>query len=356
MTLTYVKRLGAIGSFKFVLRHRCERPARVTSNFKRVVVLLLFGLLLGWGHVNRAAAAPLRLGVLGDSMSAGDGSDFGSYPNWVTQLTKSGAFSVSPIGNQAVGGAVSTDMVNEQLPAIQAQIQAGQLDYTLVMIGANDAAYAAADFLTNGNLTGTVQSLVNTVVQNVTFTLNTIAHTGSVHQIVANIPDQSVAPLVKSLFTQYHATPAQIAEFKAGIQLANSEIAAFALRHNIPLIDMFAATDSIIAHPPLRLAGVNFTNLFAADGYHPGAVADGLVANAVINAANRQFHAGITPISDQQIVRNVGRVPFILGPTYYNMTPYVLLAVPEPSSWVLAGMGALGVVIAGSRRKWLASQ
>jgi lysophospholipase L1-like esterase len=328
-----------------------RQPREATDRIRLVALATLIGLLHVCSASSDAAAAALRLGVLGDSMSAGDGSDFGSYPNWVTQLSTSGVFSVGPLGNQAVGGAVSADVINSQLPAIQSQIAAGQLDYTVLMIGANDAAYAAANYLQTGDLNAAIQGLINSVVPNVETTLTAIANTGSVHQILVNIPDQTVAPLVQSLFAQYHATPAQIASVRAGIQSVNSQITTFALAHGIPVIDMFTATDTIIAHPPLKLAGVSFTNLFASDGYHPSAVDNGLIANAVIIAANLQYHAGLARISDQQIVRNVGQTPLKLTPTFYNMTPYVTVAAPEPSTLVLGLAGLTGLGFSAVRKK-----
>src|SRR6185295_13223333 len=121
-----------------------------------------------------------------------------------------------------------TDVINDQLPAIQSQILAHQLDYTVLMIGANDAAYAAVDYLNTGDLNASIQAMINTVVPNVINTLTAVANTGQVHQILVNIPDQTVATLVKSLFVQYNATPEQIAAVHAGIQSVNSQIGAFA--------------------------------------------------------------------------------------------------------------------------------
>lgn len=311
------------------------------GRLKSTFLLLVIVVLSFDSSASLVAAAPLRLGVLGDSISAGNGSDFGSNPNWVTQLSKSGAFSVGKLGNQAVGGATSTDVLNDQLPAIQAQVAAGQLDYSVLLIGANDAAYAAADYLDSGDLDSTIQTLIGTVVGNVKTILTSVAAAGSVHQIVATVPDQTVSPLVKSLFTQYNATPAQIASIRSGIQTINSEIKEFALARNIPVIDLFTSSDDLTAVSPLTLAGVNYTSVFASDGYHPAAVSHGLIANMVIDAANRQFHAGALRISDQQIVRNTGRTPRTVGPTYFNVSPYTLLAVPEPSSAALAGIGAV---------------
>ena len=72
----------------------------------------------------------------------------------------------------------------------------------------------------------------------------------------------------------------------------------------------------------------------------------------VINAADRGYGAGLAPLSDQQLVTNAGQTPLTAGPTYYDVSPYVI--VPEPSTCALCllALGAFPSVIC---RKWHSS-
>jgi lysophospholipase L1-like esterase len=331
--------------FRFAIFHRARYRA-----WRFFVFILFLGVIqLAWSS-SEAAADPPRLGILGDSISAGDGSEYGSYPNWVTQVTASGAFSVGPDGDQAQGGDVAADVFNTQLPVIQAQILAGQLDYTVLAIGSNDLGQAALAYVATGDLNGTLTSFFNSVLPTIENTITAIAETGPVHQIVINIPDPTLSPEVQGLIAQYHITPAQLVPALAALQMANADLDAFALARGIPVIDFYTASETILAHPPLVLAGVSYNDLFAGDEFHPGSVLQGLIANTVIDAANGAYGAGLPQISDQQIVRNVGDTPQTVGPTFYNLAPYVLLPVPEPSTFALAGLGAMALLAVRRRR------
>ena len=57
-----------------------------------------------------ARAAVVQLGIMGDSLSYGDGSDYGENPNWHTQLENAGLVAIPPTGNQAFDGAATADL------------------------------------------------------------------------------------------------------------------------------------------------------------------------------------------------------------------------------------------------------
>jgi hypothetical protein len=53
-----------------------------------------------------------------------------------------------------------------------------------------------------------------------------------------------------------------------------------------------------------------------------------------IDAARRGYGTSLDPLSDQEIVSNAGLTPLVVGPTFFDVTPFVI--VPEPPSVVLA--------------------
>ena len=254
-------------------------------------------------------STPPKLGVLGDSLSAGDVT--GTTPGWVADVTTNGPFALPPGGNQAVDGATVANLASEvsALPA--------GLNYTSVIIGGNDAVN-----LVEGN--ETAANYLSTVVTDVENALATLQTDGD-HPVVATVPDIFDTPLVQQEVTTLGLTTTQITADKSVIQEANAEITEFALAHGIPVIDLYAATDALLT-APLTLAGVNFTTsqLFAPDGFHPSAIEQGLLGNMVIDAVDLGYGTGLAPISDQQLVTDVGDTATVTGPTYFNLAPYIL--------------------------------
>ena len=145
------------------------------------------------------------------------------------------------------------------------------------------------------------------------------------HPVVATVPDIFDTPLIQQEVTTLGLTTTQITADKSVIQEANAEITEFALAHGIPVIDLYAASDALLT-APLTLAGVNFTTsqLFAPDGFHPSAIEQGLLGNMVIDAVDLGYGTGLAPISDQQLVTDVGDTATVTGPTYFNLAPFIL--------------------------------
>lgn len=324
------------------IRAVCRNPtpqARV-----RLTAILLF-----WS-IASIDAAPIRLGIMGDSISATDGSTNGEYPNWHTQLSAAGRVVVAPGSNQAVVGATSSDLAPQQ-SAIASLVQAGQLDYSALVVGGNDAVAYGYGLVLGGDPSGLPTSFSDGVVANIDATLAAIGSAGAVHQIVANIPDVVASPLVQSIVQSSGISPQVVQQFEAAIDYTNGLIAAHALAEGIPVLDLFALSQHVTAQPPLTLAGVTIDTLSAPDGFHPAPIVHGLVANMFIEAANLAYGAGLEPLSDQQLLQNAGFTPLPGGPTYFDVSPYVI--VPEPSAILLALAGC--AIVAASRRSQLRS-
>ena len=280
-----------------------------------------------------AEGAPLRLGILGDSISAGNGSSWGENPNWHTQLSNANVTTVT--SNQAFGGAI-TDNLEGQVLSLSPAIGLGTVDAAVLIMGGNDAVEWLYQLYFGQDPT----PLIDYAVADIQNSVIAMSKAGVTRQVIATIPDVTVTPLVRDFAVTYGVSPSKLATAANAISNANAQLLTFARNMNIPVIDLEGMSQDIADHPPLTLAGVGFPNLFTPDGFHPSPVLQGLIANAVVDALNRQYGTNLNPLSDQQIVTNAGLIPTVAGPSYFNVQPYVL--VPEPSA---ARLGLVGVVI-----------
>ncbi len=262
------------------------------------------------------ALTPLQLGVMGDNLSAGSKTD--PAPGFVAQLTPTGGDFNVPVGaNQAVDGALAAGL-SSQLPEIETL--APSLNYTTIIIGENDAL----DLVNGTETAAQYTSTIETTIENAITTLQSKAPND--HLVVATVPDIFVTPEVEAL----NLSAATILTDEAVIQGANAEITQFALLNKVAVIDLYAAYAGLLGSRSLSLGGLTFTTtsatdpLFASDGFNPSAIVQGLFANMVIDAADLGFSAGLTPITDEQLVTNIGDTPTATGLTYINLAPYVL--------------------------------
>ena len=270
-----------------------------------------------------ASANPARVAVMGDSISAGSGVTGGS-PNWVAQLGSTFPSAIT-FQNEAVGGVTTNTMVATQLPTVVNLAKNGQIDDSVVQIGANDLSISDAVTFANG---GSPTAFINSYVNDIKTVVNSLAAANpNVHQVFVNNGDPASSPY----FVQ-NATAAGITS--AGLQIVSGVIAqedaladAYCLANNVAVVNSFAAGDALNAAVPFTLAGHTFTTAFAPDGHHPAPFVQGLLANAIDSGLNATFGQGLPILSDQQIVQNVGFTP-TGGTTYYNVLPYVLVPVP----------------------------
>jgi Calx-beta domain/FG-GAP-like repeat/Carboxypeptidase regulatory-like domain len=271
---------------------------------------------------------PLRIGILGDNLSAGDIS--GTTPGWVSQLTSSGDFLVPTGGAQAVDGALAAGLAS-QLP--EETSLAPTLNYTTIIVGDNDALALA-------NGTETTTQYITTIESNVENAINAFLQNPNDpnnHLILGTVPDIFVTPEVQAL----SLSAATITADKTAIQTANAAISAYAVEHGIPVVDLYAFYQTLLGSGSLAIGGTTFsgtssktdtTPLWGTDGFTPASIAQGLIANMIIEAADFGYAAGLTPISDQTLVKSSGGiVTTVTNPTYFNVAPYVLASDANPA-------------------------
>jgi GDSL-like Lipase/Acylhydrolase family/PEP-CTERM motif len=263
------------------------------------------------------------MAVMGDSISAGSGVSGGS-PNWVAQLNSTFPGAIT-FHNDAVGGATSSTVVSGQLPAVVTLAENHQIADSVLMIGGNDAASTAGLEIAEG---GSPTSFINTYVSNVEDVINSMATAGpTVAQVFANMPDVTVTPEVQQVAASAGISADGLQLLSAAIGQANAQADAYALSRNVPVVDLYTASQVITAAIPITLAGHSFTTAFAPDNFHPAPFLQGLLGNMVDMAFNQAFGQTLPLLSDQQIVHNVGFTP--AGSTsFYNVQPFVLVPLP----------------------------
>jgi phospholipase/lecithinase/hemolysin len=332
--------------------------------------LLTAVLLLCWSAA--ADAGPIRIGVVGDSLS----DPYSRYPqfwgalgdkNWTEILQTARGGSVH-FANYAMAGAESTDIHDfGQVQRLAADIKAGKVDYAVVMVGANDILdYVKAGMGKNPT------AMLLALDANVKKALDTLQHAGNVKLVVSIIPDLSLTPSLQKLLGN---VPGALAAVAGLIKTANLEIATEAAAHKAPVVDFFGL--SHLATGPLQIGGVTVPagKLFAPDGFHPSTVAQGLLANTILQTLQNAYGANISglKLSDGDIL-TLAHIPHPIPSkaSFFDISKFagkgsrtgggvVSNAVvspaigpattPEPSALALGLCGVAGAV-AWRRRSW----
>lgn len=296
-----------------------------------------------------AQADAVRMAVLGDSISAGSGGK-----NWVGQLNSTFPGEIA-FQNEAKGGATSTSVVSGQLSKVVLSAKNGLLDNSVLIIGGNDATGVNALSIALG---GDPAPFINTYVNNVKQVIDSIAGAGpGVRQVFGNMPDVTLTPRVQDQAADYGITPAQLQLLSDAIGEANAQANAYALSHNVPVLDLYGAGSLILTSSSFTLGGHTYTTPFASDEFHPATWVQGLLANMVNTAFNVHWGQSLPILSDQQITKNAGFTPNA-GATYYDVIPFILFPVPEPASCVLllTGSLALGAAVLRGRLRHSAAR
>jgi lysophospholipase L1-like esterase len=278
------------------------------------------------------SATPLRLAVMGDSLSASyTGQPYGTAGDlsWVQQVQNLDGKKIV-LHDEAFPGATSNSLLNSenghaaQVPAVVDLIQHHEIDAAVLLIGANDVDQDLPLLATDP--ASFVSTFVGTVVTNVETAASALLSAGDVKLVIGNVPDVTVTPGFLS------AVPsAAVPVVEQAIQLANQQLDAFAAAHDVPVVDMYGLTH--ILNAPLTMGGVQVTNLYAPDYFHPNTVGQGILADTVLDALHEGYDVNVRRLrlSDQQIL-DEAHVAHQPGRTFFDVDPFVLATEDQHES------------------------
>jgi lysophospholipase L1-like esterase len=259
----------------------------------------------------------VTIAAMGDSLTAPyAGAPYGAAGdrNWVEQLRANDARLV--VDDFAVSSATSADLLAQAQDAAAAADKAAR--YAVLIIGANDVSAHLSDFVA-----GDPAPFVSQVVANVETALHTAAAAGK-RLAVGTIPDVTLTPAFQAEIAAFGpATAALSQEISGAVAAANQQIEAYALDRGIPVIDLAALGK--LAQGPFVVGGVQVTQFYTPDGFHPGTVAQGVLADAVLNAFSA-YDPGLQRfrLTDQQILDDAG-IAHAEGHTFFDVSSYVIL-------------------------------
>jgi lysophospholipase L1-like esterase len=288
----------------------------------------------------RTVLSTLMIATMGDSMtapysgyraSAGDRS-------WI-QLLQMQDGSQIQIFNAAGPGATSIGVMNGQAARVAGWVQSQGVGYVMLEIGGNDVVHDLPQILLGDS------SVLNTTVANIENALTQVASVGNVHEVVGLLPDVSLSPTVQA---RLGYNPVFLAEIHSAVVAANQKLEAWALSHDVAVIDLnaiYAATGH-----PFNMYGYQITHdFFSPDGFHPGNVEQAMIANSVLTAFGR-FGANISGLrlTDQFIAQVSGNTGNGIqaqaqgqGATYYNVNPFVIGPAGAASTLAPASAGGI---------------
>lgn len=283
-----------------------------------------------------AAADPVRMAVMGDTLSNiawGLGG-----PSWGEHLQMAHPESYA-LEHHADWYVTASDVRLVQLPDVLASIGQNEVELVTTVIAGYDAYYAALTLRDTGTVDSA--SVIADYVNNSRQVLDAVkAANPNVRQVFGSMVDLASTPVADAYPAEY------VPVIDAIIRDANAQVNAYALSQGIPVIDLFGLYEmlaQVSTATPFELGGRTFNR-----GFHPSydeqpqSWGQGLIANIVATAYNEAYGMSLPLLSDQQIVANAGYVPND-EITYYDVSRFVLLPVPEPSTWGLCTAALLTV-------------
>jgi len=224
--------------------------------------------------------------------------------------------------NWARSGATSGSMIHEgrQHLGLAEQIRQGKVTFVWIGIGANDfSPYYIFDFqrIYEGELSGRrLENKINRAIEDVTLAVNTVKEAGAQGIVVTLFTRWDLDPKVRRDFPD----PEKLKRVTDAIEAVNDGIRRLEEPGRVIVFDQnrFGEEEILprVKNGYLRVgwARIDFNSCgdephhyLLSDCTHTGTVVNGLVANNYfIRILNEHFDAGITPLSDEEILLVAG--------------------------------------------------
>jgi lysophospholipase L1-like esterase len=295
---------------------------------------------LAWSPLR---ADPISLATLGDSITdTYAGKPYaGTNQSWTDQLRSLRPADVN-LTNLARAGSTSTDLLTQGQDTTAANlIQEGKVRYATLIIGANDVGAFLQQINPNNPATLDPAPFIQKLLGNISTVVNKLQFAGDVGIVLANLPDIGNTPF---FLTALAKTPAILQLLTAATNAANTQIEALAKERGLPLVDLYSL-NNLSKQPTVTLGGINVKSfLYSVDGFHPSTIGSGVIANAELEALRRGYNVNVQALSDREILRAAG-LQGKDGFADFNVGSFVITQNnPEPSSFVLAGLGGFGLL------------
>ncbi len=292
-------------------------------NTRRIGLAMV--LVLMFGETSLAGG----VGVLGDSYS--DEYQFyaphrSTARNWVEILAQTrdidfGAYSSQSRGeprnegyayNWARSDASTADMIaTGQHTGLAAQVTRGEVSLAVVFIGGNDAIHA----LYEPSPSQAMKGLGRRAAENVETAVRTLLTASpDVKVLLVTVPDIRDLPEFRTPLRDGKLDRSVAEAAAAEIDILNASIRRMARNQpRVAILDMARITRVMGYVAPdvvpvgnhkfhLRKPGNAIDHLFLGDVRHLGTIGQGMFAKMVVDALNTKFRAGISPLSDREIV------------------------------------------------------
>lgn len=232
---------------------------------------------------------------------------------------------------QIVNSSILSDPLYLLCKAQMSDVLENDVDAAVVWLGGNEFR-ANYGYLYDGN---DPAPLINNLSNDLAEVLDFVMESQSgIQLVVVNLPDLGATPDKQAA----HPDPVKRANATAATILANQAIANLASARGIPVVDVFSDTYKLVAGEtvwvgPVDLsAGAHPDNhpryQFTRDGLHPNTCLQAIIGARIVQTFDQAYGAGIPPITEGEILDLIGIDP---------MQPYLDWAADH--SLVAAGLG-----------------
>jgi hypothetical protein len=330
----------------------------MSFNLRMVCIGFLVMVPLGMAHMARAVDVLHGVAVVDDGSAASTVST--AYPTILKNLRGLNFGGPTMSYDFAYVGASSGSVL---LPGnadaqLVAQAQPGNVTLAYMSIGTNDLLSAAAS-VANGSLSGpalTAQEAI--LVNNIESGVNR-ALAGGAKVVLGGLSDVADSPSQASIV----ADPAAKARVEGAIATMESQLSAFAATKGIPFVDFFALEKAVYDSGNFKIGGVNISlttvgpdpHNFFRDSLYAGVAIEAEVANLWLQGTNTAYGTNIPLLTDQEILNLAGIGNEYHSETFQTAEPLArftaFTALPEPSTFVLLSVAALGLLGLAARKR-----